>query len=92
MDFCTFKPFLYDNTSMLYPADSEDIPCLINSKLYHKGIQVKKQGNKGRKSRNYIDIFACFDIETTNIAKLKQNIMYVWQFQLGEDLTIIGRT
>ena len=92
MDFCTFKPFLYDNTSLVYPADSEDIPDLINSKLYHKGIQIKKQGNKGRKTRNYIDIFACFDIETTNIAKLKQNIMYVWQFQLGEDLTIIGRT
>lgn len=92
MDYCTFRPFLYDNTSWVYPADSEDIPSLIANTLHHKGIQAKRKGNKGRKSRNYIDIFACFDIETTNIAKLKQNVMYVWQFQLGSELTIIGRT
>ena len=94
MDYCTFKPFLYDNTSWVYPADSEDIPDLIYSKLNHKGIQVKKQGNKGRKTRNYIDIFACFDIETTNIAKLKQNIIIsilVFAFEIFTKLFLLLR-
>lgn len=92
MDFCTFKPFLYDNTSMVYPADFAGLPEIISNKLNNIGIQAKMQGNKGRKQRNYVDIFGCFDIETSNIVKLKQNIMYVWQFQLGGDITIIGRT
>ena len=51
--------------------------------------QKKPRGN--RKKISYADITCAFDIETTNIDIIKQSVMYVWQFQLGEDITIVGR-
>lgn len=55
-------------------------------------IQKRKKGNQRTRQRFYYkDLFCAFDIETTNIAKYKQAVMYVWQFQI-EDQTIIGRT
>lgn len=42
--------------------------------------------------RRYADIVCAFDIETTRIPGTDESIMYVWQLQLGEDYTIIGRT
>ena len=59
-----------------------------------------------RKQFNYKDIVAAFDIETSLIKTGSHNansiknphiiddfssVMYIWQFQLGADLTIIGR-
>lgn len=87
----TFKPFCYDCTTV-YPADYAGLPDVLETLLNHSKIQNKKQGNKGRKQRSYLDLICAFDIETTNIKKYKQNIMYVWQFQLGLNTTIIGRT
>ena len=53
----------------------------------------RDQGNNGAKSRRkYIDCVCAFDIETTALEDVEQAIMYVWQFQLDEDYTIIGRT
>lgn len=51
------------------------------------------RGNNGSKSRRrYVDRVCAFDIETTGLDEIEQSIMYVWQFQLDEDYTIIGRT
>ena len=36
-------------------------------------------------------MICAFDIETTRLEDVEQSIMYVWQFQIGDD-TIIGRT
>ena len=33
-----------------------------------------------------------FDIETTALKRIRQSIMYIWQLQIGFDITIIGRT
>lgn len=52
---------------------------------------LKTRGRRSRKEK-YLDIITAFDIETTNIDKYQQSVMYIWQFQITDDDTIIGRT
>lgn len=55
--------------------------------------QVRRRGNPGtRKVRYYRDIICAFDIETTNLPDEGLSFMYVWQFQVGNICTVIGRT
>lgn len=51
-----------------------------------------RRGNPGGKKRHYIGITTAFDIETTLIDDIQQSVMYIWQWQFGEDCTVIGRT
>ena len=51
-----------------------------------------RRGNPGGKKRHYIGITTAFDIETTLIDSVQQSVMYIWQWQFGEDYTVIGRT
>lgn len=39
-----------------------------------------------------IDIVTAFDIETTRLPEIEQSFMYIWQFQFGPEITVIGRT
>ena len=52
---------------------------------------LSKKGGRHRNKVYYIDTVAAFDIETTNIDKYKQAVMYIWQMQIN-NTTIIGRT
>lgn len=52
---------------------------------------IKPHGNK-KAGKTYLDIITAFDIETTNLKDIRQNVMYIWQFQFGNICTIIGRT
>ncbi len=53
----------------------------------------RKKGNQGTKKRKaYKDIITAFDIETTRLEDIEQSIMYVWQWQFGDEYTVIGRT
>lgn len=55
--------------------------------------QKRGSGNPGTKSKTrYKDIITAFDIETTTIQDLEQAVMYIWQWQFGSDITVIGRT
>lgn len=51
----------------------------------------KRRGNPGGKTRKYIGITTAFDIETT-LLDCNQSIMYIWQWQFSDDVTVIGRT
>ena len=51
-----------------------------------------RRGNPGGKKRRYIGITTAFDIETTLLDDVTQSVMYIWQWQFGEDYTVIGRT
>ncbi len=51
-----------------------------------------RKGNPGGKRRHYIGITTAFDIETTLLEDIEQSVMYIWQWQFGEDVTVIGRT
>ena len=60
---------------------------------FHKCPIVKnRKGNPAGKKSHYIGITTAFDIETTLIDDIEQSVMYIWQWQFGEDYTVIGRT
>lgn len=70
--------------------------CNINSWTELPQLKYKAPRTWSRQYHNktYIDKICAFDIETTVIdtESGKQSIMYVWQFAIGTDYVIIGRT
>lgn len=57
-------------------------------------VLKKPKGNPAgrKKSAAYLDCVCAFDIETTTLPDKEVNFMYIWQFQIDEDLTVYGRT
>ena len=62
-------------------------------------LKEKKTGKKKKIQEPYINELLAFDIETTNDKKTEehpegtdQSWMYIWQLQIGDDVTIFGRT
>lgn len=56
-------------------------------------VQTRSKGNPGTtKKVKYKDIITAFDIETTRIKAIEQSVMFVWQWQFGNEYTVIGRT
>ena len=51
-----------------------------------------RRGNPSGNKRHYVGITTAFDIETTLLDDIQQSVMYIWQWQFGEDVTVIGRT
>lgn len=47
---------------------------------------------KKKDSRKYLDVVCAFDIESTRLVEIEQAVMYIWQMQFGNDITIVGRT
>lgn len=73
---------------MIYTIADFPLEVVRNAPIVKRG-----RGNQGTKTRNkYKDLICAFDIETTTIDEITQAIMYIWQLQIGEDITIIGRT
>ena len=61
--------------------------------LYEIPLVKRKSGNqRTRKRIQYKDIITAFDIETTRLQDIEQSIMYVWQWQFGDEYTVVGRT
>ena len=56
------------------------------------GMPVIKPGKRKRSKLHYVMQPVTFDIETTTIDEIQQAVMYIWQAQLTEDITCIGRT
>lgn len=52
---------------------------------------LPKKGGRHRNKVYYLDTVTAFDIETTNIDKYKQSVMYIWQWQIN-NTTVYGRT
>lgn len=72
---------------------------IINVKEFNYGIVAalpdlpRKAGNQGTRARRvYKDVVCAFDTETSYIKEIDAQCLYIWQFQLDEALTIIGRT
>ena len=56
-------------------------------------LQSRSRGNQGHSQKYYYkEIVTAFDIETTYIKEIDNSVMYIWQWQMGPDVTIIGRT
>ena len=64
-------------------------PAVLFSKV---PVIKNRRGNPGGKKREYLNLTTAFDIETSLLPDINQSIMYIWQWQFGEDLTVIGRT
>lgn len=61
--------------------------------LYEIPNAKRKQGNQRTRMRViYKDVITAFDIETTRLEDIEQSIMYVWQWQFGDEYTVVGRT
>jgi len=61
--------------------------------LYEIPLVKRKTGNqRTRKRIQYKDLITAFDIETTRLQDIEQAIMYVWQWQFGDEYTVVGRT
>nr|DAI13417.1 MAG TPA: DNA polymerase B [Caudoviricetes sp.] len=61
--------------------------------LYEIPLVKRKSGNqKTRRRIKYKDLITAFDIETTRLVDIEQSIMYVWQWQFGDEYTVVGRT
>ena len=69
---------------MIYTVD------LLDYSIFEK-VNVLGKFRK-RNARHYCDIICAFDIETTRLSDIEQSLMYIWQFQIGPDITVIGRT
>lgn len=55
--------------------------------------QKRKRGNPSTRSKlRYKDMISAFDIETTYLEDIGQAAMYIWQWQFGDQWTVIGRT
>lgn len=67
----------------------------IDIPTWFKNVPVLKnrKGNPGKKKvRKYLSWTTAFDIETTCLRDIEQSFMYVWQWQLSDQWTIVGRT
>lgn len=72
----------------LYTVDDVDLVEMM------RGLEPAKTKNK---KKRYMNAIAAFDIETSTFypygpRERPQAFMYIWQFQLDEKCTIIGRT
>lgn len=61
---------------------------------YFQSVPLLKnrRGNPSGNKRHYMGLTTAFDIETTVLDEYEQSVMYIWQWQFGEDYTVIGRT
>lgn len=56
-------------------------------------LQKRKKGNQSTSQKYYFkDIITAFDIETTYIKEIDNSVMYIWMWQFGPDITVVGRT
>ena len=58
----------------------------------YKPIPRPRGNPHGTKAYRYYPLVCGFDIETTRIREIEQAVMYIWQFQLDLECTVIGRT
>ena len=65
----------------------------FNAGMLHQ-YSIIRRPRKGKKTNKpeYLDVTCAFDIESTNINSIQQAVMYIWQFQVGTELTVFGRT
>ena len=55
-------------------------------------LPVLKRKKGDRKKWFFKDIVCAFDIECTNDRESENAFMYMWQFQIGTEISVLGRT
>ena len=55
--------------------------------------EPRKSANIGtRQGRRYLNITTAFDIETSPLPGTEESFLYIWQWQFGLGITVMGRT
>lgn len=54
--------------------------------------RVGKRAKQSKEKYHYKDVIMSFDIETSQYHEIKQSFMYLWQFCIGTEIVITGRT
>ena len=67
-------------------------PSELNIDDVFPKIPIIPKVKRKRGSKPYLDIITAFDIEATRLKDIEQAVMYVWQWQIGPDITVVGRT
>lgn len=67
-----------------------ELDYTIFSKL--KSQRAPRGNPHGRKRKRYVDAVCAFDIETTTLPDIQEAVMYIWQFQIDDIVTVVGRT
>lgn len=68
-------------------------PSEFSVDMIPRDVQKRPRGNNATKNpRVYLDCVCAFDIETSRLPGTDDAFMYVWQFQVDEICTVIGRT
>lgn len=73
----------------------EELACVsVNDFNYNmlSELNIIPKQKRKKNSKAYLDIVCAFDIETSRLKDIEQSFMYIWQFQFGKELTVIGRT
>lgn len=78
------------------------LPCLsrytsvdeFDYKIWKKyKAAPRPRGNQGGKNKQkFLNCICAFDIETTGIREIRNSVMYIWQFQIDEEITVFGRS
>lgn len=68
----------------------KDVDYSLFSNL--KSQRAPRGNPHGRKRKRYVDAVCAFDIETSTLPDINEAIMYIWQFQVDDIMTVVGRT
>lgn len=60
--------------------------------ILHTFPVITRRKTKYGKKPDLLDCVCAFDIEATNIDSIEQAVMYIWQFQIEQEVTVFGRT
>ena len=74
---------------------SEELHCVsVNDFDYNilSDLKIIPKEKRKKSSKAYLDIICAFDIETSRLTDIEHSFMYIWQFQFGKDITVVGRT
>ena len=74
---------------------SNNVKESIKSALDGVPVLKRRVGKRAKQSKEkfrYKDVIMSFDIETTQYHELKQSFMYLWQFCIGTEIVVTGRT
>lgn len=58
---------------------------------FFRNMKALDAGKKKSKVK-YADGLLCFDIETTSLLDIEQAVMYIWQLQIDDEITVYGRS
>ena len=67
-------------------------PDALNVDDVFSKIEILPKIKRKRGSKPYLNIVTAFDIEATRLKDIEQAVMYIWQWQIGPDITVVGRT